>query len=95
MRITRVYRNTGIDASSLPKISPLLVNWGHKVWGYTLHYGPDQEIACETLGEVKNAVSSRGDTRSHVTHLESLRGRVLRIDTTDPTRITVEVDDQD
>ena len=95
MRITRVYRNTGIDASNLQKIGSLVHNWGHKVWDYVLNYGPDQVVKCATLGGVENAVNSRGETRSHLTHLESQKERILRIDTTDPTRITVEVDDKD
>lgn len=94
MRIKRTYKNNALSASKLQSISPLVGDWGHKIWGYSLDYGTDQRICCETLGGVTAVVLARGDTRSHRTHLESIHGRTLIVDTTDPTRITVEVDDK-
>jgi hypothetical protein len=74
MRITRVYKNTGVVASSLLKIGPLVDNWGHKIWGYVLKYCPDEEVRFETLAGIETVVHHRGETRSHLTHLESPRG---------------------
>jgi Predicted nucleotide-binding protein containing TIR-like domain len=104
MKIRRLYRHNGPVASKLGTIRDYLNStnsaslgdqWAHRVWGYRLDYSPEETVECANFDEVRSVVNSRGDTRSHVAWFESETGRMLRVDTTDPTRITVEADNKD
>jgi hypothetical protein len=103
MKIRRLYRNNGLLASKLgalrdyinsPNSASLGDSWAHKAWGYRLHYGPDETVECAKFDEVQTVVNSRGDTRAHVTLFESVTGRLVRVDTTNPARIIVDADNK-
>ncbi len=103
MRIVKVYRQAAMSATKVECIRDYLNStnsaslgepWGHKIVEYTLHYGPSEVIKCESFDGVKRVVGTKGDTTSHIIYFESMTGRCLRIDTTDPTRITVEADNR-
>lgn len=103
MKIKRFYRHNGLLGSKLGIIRDYLNSansislgdsWAHKSWSYRLHFGPDETVECATFDEVQAVVNTRGDTRSHVTFFESETGRMVRVDTTDLTRIVVEADNK-
>lgn len=103
MRISKVYRQSRIPASKLILIEDYLSQsnsaslgepWGHRVRWHTLHYAASEEIKCESFPEVERAIATCGDTTRHITCFESITGRCLRIDTTNPTRIVLEADNR-
>lgn len=97
---TSHYPNTGIPARQLGQIRDYLVthnsrslgdDWGHKLCSYKLHY-PHGVVECDNYKDgVLPAIREHGETIRHETYFESRTGRKLRLDTTYPTHITLEI----
>lgn len=96
----RQYANTGVPASQISQIREYLNtsgshslgdNWGHHVWWYKLHY-VDGVIDCKSFDAVLKVVREKGETIRHETYFESLTGRKLHLDTTDPRLIKLEIE---
>jgi hypothetical protein len=98
MEITRDYQNNEIPASRLRRVrdylnvqnsSSLGTAWGHKIYEYLLHYGPDEVAKCIGIAEVESTIAKLGDTVRWAVHFESRTGRLLKLDATDPAFIRV------
>jgi predicted nucleotide-binding protein len=96
----RQYPNTGIPARQLGQIRDYLSkdnsrslgdDWGHKIVSYKLYY-PREVIECKAFrDDVLPATDKHGETLKHETYFESRTGRILHLDTTDPTHITLRI----
>jgi predicted nucleotide-binding protein len=96
----RRFRNSDVPASHIGKLREYLATrlsrslgepWGHRDVSYELWYA-DGPVRCSRFDDVVKVIGSRGETSRHVTSFESLTGRKLKFDTTDPSAIVVGVE---